>query len=156
MTDFPQGLRMARHGDEARLFALFIMAHAENGFGVMDDIVVQAAIERGCRGESIVIALIDGPERIEAVIGLHPVRPWYASEAPENYYSSELLFYVHPLHRRSRHAAKLFQFAEWWEQATKLPVVLNLLPKDKLEPKEKLFSRHAKRVGAIYQVSGHV
>ena len=117
MTEFPQGLRLARKGDEDRLFALFCVAHAENGYGDIDEPHVRAIIARGCCGDGVVIAMADGPERIEAVLGLHPDKRWYSTpDKPENYYHTELLLYVHPLHRRSRHAAELFQFAKYWEE----------------------------------------
>lgn len=154
MTNFPEGLRMAVPGDEGRLFHLFVMAHAENGYGDLDESVVKTAIERGCRGDGIVIGLVDGPERIEAAIGLHPERPWYCTNAESNYHSADLLIFVHPLHRRSRHAVKLFQFAQWWERESKIPVVLGLLPKDDLEEKERLFEKFGRRVGSLYLIGG--
>lgn len=154
MTDFPKGLRPASKGDEDRLFALFCVAHAENGYGDIDPVVVKATIARGCIGDRVIIALVEGPERIEAAIGLQPMRRWYSTDAPENYYSEDLLIYVHPLHRRSRHAAKLLQFAQWWEQKTGIPVVLGVMPKDALEGKEKLFARYGRRVGGLYMIGG--
>lgn len=155
MTDFPKGLRMARKGDEERLFALFCVAHAENGYGDIDGPHVRAVIERGCVGDRVVIALAEGPERIEAAIGLTPAKRWYSTaDKPENYYSEDLLIYVHPLHRRSRHAVKLFQFAKYWEQETGLPVVLGVMPKDDLEEKEHLFARFGRRIGSLYLIGG--
>jgi hypothetical protein len=151
---FPDGLRMARKGDEDRIFALFAIAHAENGYGDLDEAKVKEVIARGCVGDRVVIALAEGPERIEAAIGLHPQRQWYTTDAPGNWYHSDLLLYVHPLHRRSRHAARLFQFAQWWESETKMPVVLGLMPKDDLPEKEKLFERFGRRVGALFMIGG--
>lgn len=152
MIPFPTGLRMATVGDEDRIYDLFVTAHAENGYGDMDPIIVRAMIHRGCRGESIVIAIVDGPERIEAVIALHPERRWYSTDARENWYNTDLLIYVHPLHRRSRHAAKLFQFAKWWANESGMPTVLGVVPKDDLAEKEKLFSRYGTRIGGWYSV----
>lgn len=152
MTIFPDGLRVATVGDEDRVYALFVMAHAENGYGDMDPIIVKAMIERGCRGESIVIAIVDGVDRIEAVIALHPERRWYSSDAFENWYNTDLLIYVHPLHRRSQHAAKLFWFAKWWAKQSGMPTVLGVVPRDDLAEKEKLFSRYGKRIGGWYSV----
>ena len=152
--NFPTGLRVARKGDEDRLYALFCTAHAENGHGDIDPIAVKAAIERGCIGAGIVIALAEGPERIEAAIGLHPEKRWYCTNDPKNYYNTDLLIYVHPLHRRSRHAVKLFQFAQWWEQETGVPVILGLMPRDDFEDKERLFERFGRKVGALYMIGG--
>lgn len=154
MIEFPQGLRMAVAGDEGRLFTLFCMAHAENGYGDLDPVPVKAAIERGCRGDGCVIAVVDGPERIEAAVGLHPEKRWYSTNAPENYYHSDLLVYVHPLHRKSRHAMKLLRFAQWWEQETGLPVMLGLMPKDDFKSKERLFEGFGRRVASVFLIGG--
>ena len=153
MIPFPTGMRMAAVGDEDRIFALFVVAHAENGYGTMDPIIVKAMIHRGCRGESVVIAIIDGPERIEAAIALTPEKRWYAAtDDRANWYNADLLIFVHPLHRRSRHALKLFQFARWWEFESKLPVILGLVAKEDMERKEEFFNRYGKRVGGWYLV----
>lgn len=154
MTDFPSDLRMAAIGDEDRLYNLFVMAHAENGTGDFDPVTVKAVIHRGCRGESIAIALVDGSERIEAAIGVQPERRWYNTDAAENWYHTDILIFVHPLHRRSGHAMRLFQFAKWWEEHTKTPVVLGLMPKDGLEDKERMFGRIGRRVGGLYLIGG--
>jgi hypothetical protein len=152
MVEFPSGMRLAAAGDEGRLYDLFLMAHMENGWGDVDESIVRTAIARGCKPDGVVIALVDGPERIEAAIGLHPVRPWYCSDAVGNWYNSDLLIYVHPLHRRSRHAVKLFHFAQWWEAKTGMPALLGLLPKDDLEDKERLFSKFGRRIGGLYVI----
>jgi len=152
---FPDGIRLARQGDEQRLFAIFCVAHAEQGYGTMDEDVVRGKIALGCQGKGVIIGLVDGPERIEAVIGLTTEKPWYCANVKENWYSTDLLIYVHPLHRRSRHARKLFRFAEWFENETKIPMILGLMPKDDFEEKERLFERHAKKVGVLYKIGSH-
>ena len=152
--NFPSGLRPAQPGDEARLYALFVTAHAENGHGDIDHEAVKSVIARICRGENSIAGIVDGPDRIEAAIALHPEKRWYSTDAPENWYHTDLLIYVHPLHRRSRHAVKLFQFAKWWEAETHMPVVLGLMPKDDLEEKDHLFARFGRRVGSLYLIGG--
>lgn len=153
MTDFPKGMRLATAGDEKRLFDMFVVAHAENGYGDMDVKIVQDMIVKGCRNDGAVFGLIDGPERIEAVLGLWPRKAaWYNSDAAGNWYWTDLLLYVHPLHRRTRHAVKLFQFAKWAERALDAPVVLEVAPRDRLEDKERLFSRFGKRLGGAYLI----
>lgn len=152
MTDFPRGMRMAGPGDEGRLFDLFAVAHGENGFGTMDPQIVRDVIAKGCHREGAAIALIDGPERVEAVIGLRAEKLWYCSDDAANWYWSDLLIYVHPLHRRSRHAPKLFQFARWWGERIAMPVVLGLMPREGLPQKDRMFERHGRRVGALFAI----
>lgn len=149
MIHFPDGVRTIRAGDERRVFELCCIGHGENGWGMMDEETVRATIQKALSPSGIVMAIVDGPERVEALIGLQLVKPWYCSIDDENWHWSDLLFYVHPLHRRSRHAAKLLQFAGWWAQH-KHPVVLGMLPKDGLDRKEKLFGRYGKRIGSLF------
>jgi hypothetical protein len=148
---FPKDVSIAQQGDERRVFDLCAIGHAENGWGTIDADVVQATILQATTRKAGIFAIINGPERIEAVLGMHCVKPWYcAADKAENWYWTELIYFVHPLHRRSRHASRLLQFAKWWEQEIKQPVVLTLLPRDDLEEKDKLFSRHGQRVGSVY------
>lgn len=152
MTGFPEGVRIGQPGDEAALFAIFAMAHAENGRGTMHAPTVRSAIERACNGrDGYVIGYIPGPERIEGVLGLQPNRLWYNDpEAAKDHFWTELLFYVHPLHRRSRHWARLLRFAQWWADEIRLPVYVTLEPRDDLEAKEALLGRVAQRVASSY------
>src|SRR6185437_12138630 len=128
MTAWPEGVRIAIAGDEARVFDLCVMAHAENGFGRMDELIVREFIRQATHRENCIIAIIDGPEHIEAMLGLRP------------------------LHRQSRHAAKLFRFAQWWEGEIHAPVILELLPREDFEQKDKLFARFGKRIGGAYAI----
>lgn len=143
-------MRLAQRGDEPRLRDILVTAYRENGFGRMDDAAVRDVAAKGCRGESYVFGLIDGPDRIEAVLGLQPSRMWYGGE--RDWYWTELLFYVHPQHRRSRHAQTLFAFADWWERHARVPVVIGVFPTERLEAKEFLFARHALRVGSLWLI----
>lgn len=155
MTDFPKGVRMAQPGDEKRLYDLFVMAHAENGFGDMDPVVVQRAISKGCHREGVAIALIDGPERVEAVIGLMAEKRWYSTDAPENWFWTDMLLYVHPLHRRSKHAAKLFQFVKWWQAKIGMRVVIGVLAREDGERKKRLFGRQGREIGAVFEIEAN-
>ena len=154
MTDFPKGMRLAAPGDEKRILDIFITAHAENGWGDLDLGIVQATILKATGREGVVMALIDGAERIEAVMALHSRKAdWYNSDDnPKNYCWHDLLIYVHPLHRRSRHSLKLFRFAQWWEQQIKMPVVLGLLPRGEYTKKKRLFAYFGREIGSAYLI----
>lgn len=156
MVDFPKDIRMASPGDEARVYDLFVMAHAENGYGDIDEAHVKAVIDRACHHDNAIVAIVDGPERIEAAIGLHPEKRWYSTNDAKNWYNTDLLIYVHPLHRQSRHAVKLFRFAQWWSGETGMPTVLGLMPKDDFVEKERLFERYGRKVGSLYMIGGEV
>ncbi|HEX3587806.1 MAG TPA: hypothetical protein VH024_17535 [Candidatus Angelobacter sp.] len=153
MTEFPKGVRLAQAGDEKRLFDLCFIAHEENGWGSMDPETVNATIRKATQREGCVIAIIDGPERVEAAIGLQPTVPWFCkSDIATNWYWCELFWYVHPLHRRSRHAVKLFRFTQWWEEQIHAPVLISLMPREDLEKKEKLCARFGTHIGSTFLI----
>lgn len=150
----PVGLRLAQPADVDRLCDLCITAYKENGFGGRDNAVMRTTLERAAKGDTYAIGLIDGPERIEAMLGLQPCKMWYGGDA--DWYWADMLFYVHPAHRRSRHAVKLFQFAQWWERHTRTPVILSVFPVDGLERTEALFERYGTRAGSFYLIGDGV
>ena len=146
---FPIGLRLAQPGDQKRLFDFCLTAHAENGFGGVDHAAVRRTIEAAVWRDNHVFGLIDGPDRIEAALGLQAQKLWYGGEG--DWFWAELLLYVHPKHRRTRHAEKLFQFADWWSRHAAAPVLISLMPAERLGAKERLFARcGGKRIGATF------
>ena len=151
MTGF-RGLRLAREGDAERLMAFCREAHADNGVGSLDEDEVRSVIEQACRRERYVFAIADGPERIEAAIGLKPAKVWYCGD--DGWFWDELLVFVHPEHRRSRHAFRLLQFAQWWSRNTGHRVVLNVGPRTGLAEKTALFGRFGKIVGTSVLITG--
>jgi GNAT superfamily N-acetyltransferase len=148
LDNLPLGLRLAQPSDSERLFDICTAAYRENGFGGLDPAAVREVIRKGVNGENCVFGVIDGPLQIEAVLGMQPNKLWYGGDG--DWYWAELLFYVRPEHRRSRHARRLFEFAGWWERHMQMPVVISVFPTEELELKEALFARHAKRTGSIW------
>jgi hypothetical protein len=150
--EFPMGVRMAQVGDEPALWNLFVKGHAENGFGEPDKDHVMKVFERACRGDGVVIAVIDGEEGIIGAIGFTPEKAWSANADPKNYYNVNLLFYVDSDHRHPKHARALVKFGEWWSQETGLPTMLGLQPKTDFERKKKFFDRFGPQIGAFYLI----
>lgn len=148
---FPDGLRLARPGDQASLLELFQTAHTENGFGGIDVDAVKTVIEKAVWQDEetkYVMAVIPGPHRIEACIGLQPAKLWYGTA--DDYFWSDLLVYVHPDHRRTKHAACLLRFADWWAENHGSQVILWVQPRSGLSRKTKFFSRFARLCGAAF------
>lgn len=149
--ELPSGLRFARPGDEERLFEFCEAAHADNGQGGMDAQKVRAVIAAACRGETYVVALVDGPERIEAAVGLQPMAPWYGDDTA--WFWTDLFVFVHPLHRQSGHWRKLFRFVRWWAAKVGYPVILYIWPQNgDLMRKTALFARFGRIVGAGIEI----
>lgn len=152
---FPKGVRLAEPGDEWRLREFFVFAHACDGYGTLSMKLVDEMLHRICHRQNHIAAIIDGPERIEAVIALQPAKTWYSDpDLDASWYWTDILTEVHPMHRRSRHAMKLMQFAVWWQHETQKIVELPLHPRDKLDEKEKLFGRYGKRAGSFWLIGG--
>lgn len=143
-------MRLARLGDEAALFRIFLDAFKDNGWGGIDLDVVAEVARKACQGDTYVAAIVPGQDRIEAVIGFQPTKMWYGDGA--SWYWSDLLFYVHPLHRRSRHYARLFQFARWWGHSTRMPVVLGIQSTARTRSKSRMFARNAKELGGSFLI----
>ena len=152
-TNFPAGIRLAQPGDQDELFHLLSMAHAENGFGEMDSNVVSTVIQSAVDGKRIVMAVVPGPKGIEAVIGLQPDKPWQ-TKPQSGWHYSDLLTYVRPDCRRSRHFFKLMAFADWWANHSGIPVILHVVAKERLGPKLKAFGRHATQIGGSFRFEG--
>lgn len=144
---------MCQPGDQRGLFELFMLAHKENGFGGVEPTRVAEVIEKAVWNDAeakyvIAVVLMDG--RIVGAIGLQPARLWYGGE--QDVFWSDLLFYVHPDHRRSTIAHRLMQFAQWWGQDTGFPVVFFLQPREDLGKKIKFFSRFGTMTGASFEI----
>lgn len=143
----PETVRLCRAGDEKPLFDLCMTAFGDNGWGGCDAAAVRSVISRAIKGE-VVMAVIPGPDRLEAVAGFQPSKLWYGDEA--SWFWTELLVFVHPLHRRSRHFSKLMQFTGWFAHIADAPVLISVMPKISFEAKQRVFSRYGKFVTATY------
>jgi hypothetical protein len=109
----PASIRIAGPRDEAALMALLALDLAENAAHIapVDDAKVLANIQVGTRQRGGVAGVIDGPDGSPvAVILLHPVQWWWS----QGWYWFEVVNFVHPDHRRSRHVDDLLAFAKWF------------------------------------------
>lgn len=154
-VEFPSDMKIATPDHIQAVFSLAKMAHAESGYGEMDYSAIMHAVVCGCTGHQAVFGLIEGPDRLEAAIGLRLEKRWYAKNVPENWHNQDILFFVHPDHRKSRHAATLFRFAQWWERQSKTPVVLGLTLASDGARKELMYSRIGRKIGSLFLIDTH-
>jgi len=149
--EFPKGVRLALPGDETPLFRLFLQAFNENGWGDCDPQIVRDVIALACQRERHPTGVAVEPDgTIAGVLALHQTRNWYSG--PGGWYLTELLFYVAPAYRRSRHAAHLLQFAQWLEQESGIPVLLWIMAREGQAAKERLLARYGRRVSAGFMI----
>lgn len=149
----PSIVKLARVGDEAKIFDFFCEAHHDNGFFPISSKKVIDMIMRGCKNEGASIGLIrDQKGNIEAASGLILECAWYS----DTWFLSELLNYVAEAHRRSGHAKALLKFqkdtAVYLSRAMgyNVPVIPGILTRKRLEPKMRLFQREFQQVGALF------
>src|SRR4051794_23816185 len=106
----PKGVRLAGPSDVERLCDFCWVSHADNGLFPLAPAKVVELLKRACWRPNdrppAVIALIDGPDRIEAAVCLDAMTHWYSND----WLYVDRFLYVHPAHRRSRHAFRLLQF----------------------------------------------
>ena len=145
----PAGVRLAGPDDEAALWDICMAAFADNGFGVLDPASVRATIAKGVRHQGgVVFAVIGDGARIDAVLGLVWTKLWYCAD----WHWQDLLLFVRPEARESRHAVTLLRFARWWATTTGMHVILGVMSQDDQDRKEKLLSRYARRTSSSFVI----
>lgn len=150
-------VKLARPGEEAKIFDFFVLAQQDNGFFPISSRKVIEVIMRACRNEGASIGLIkDEKGNIEAAAGCTLECAWYS----EVYFLSDLLNFVHPDHRRSKHADALLKFQKDTSNLLSaalgynVPVIPGILTRNRLEPKIRKFQREFQQVGALFIYNG--
>ncbi len=111
-TERPETVRMAGPQDEDAILALLLMDLRENAEHIapIDEAKVLEHIRAGTRNRAGIVAVIDGPNKVPvAVTILHPFQWWWS----KGWYWFEIVNFVHPDHRKSRHIDDLLQFERW-------------------------------------------
>lgn len=111
-TKRPAGVRVATKDDEKACLDLLTLDIGQNGAHIapMDEEKILAHIQTATRGRGGIIGVIDGPEaKPVAIVVLMPFQWWWS----QGWYLQELVNFVHPEHRKSRHVDDLLDFAKW-------------------------------------------
>lgn len=149
MTSRPTSVRLVHPGEEAALFTFVCSSDEEWCLGPRDDTKVRRIIDRAAGGGPMprpVFGLVPGEKEIEGAVGLFPTELWNSSEL----YLRVFFHYVHPNHRRTRHAVHLAEFAKWFGEESGMPVVFELLHPELTANKAQLFGRQARPAGGLY------
>lgn len=154
MTPKPLSVRLARRGDEELLFALVCASDEEWSLGSRDagkiKGVIAHATDREASAPKPVFGVVEGPLILEGAIGLFPTEPWNSSDL----YLRAFFHFVHPLHRKSRHAIDLRDFAKWFGDTAGMPVLFELLHPERTEAKAKMYERGAEKIGGLFMHGG--
>lgn len=111
-TERPKSVRMAAPKDEDAILALLIADLSENAAHIapIDEEKVLETIRMGTRGRGGFTGVIDDAEgKPIAVVILIPYQWWWS----QGWYFQEIVNFVDPEHRRSRHAEDLLDFSRW-------------------------------------------
>ena len=144
----PSYVQFARAGDEHAIFALCMMAHAEIGLSRVNKDKVLDMIHRCVRKDGGVIGLIkDAEGNIEAGTGLRIGEGrWYSSEMQ----LYDIFTFVHPAHRKSRHAQALLQFQKDFANSMAMELIVAVTTNKELMQKMRLFQRTYHQIGAVF------
>lgn len=108
----PESVRIAGPKDEEALLELLLCDLRENATAVapIDEERVMSHIQFGTRRKGGIVGVIDGPDgNPVATVVLAPAQWWWSRA----YYIQDIVNYVHPDHRQSRHIHDLIQFERW-------------------------------------------
>ena len=148
--ELPKEIRLAAPSDEAEIFALLLMMHAENGVFSVDRLKVREGIKQGTERRGGMVFVIDGPTQIEATIGLvlSPAA-WYTSDVALH----EMWNFVHPDYRRSPHAKNLIEAAKWASGSLSragMPLTMAVVSNIRTEAKCRLYRRLVPAMGQFF------
>ncbi len=149
MQSKPEGVRLAKLGDEERLFALICASDEEWSMGRQDNDKVLGSIEFALGAApwpKPVFGVVDNGTTFEGGVGMFPTEAWNSHDI----YLRVFFHFVRPAYRRSRNAVHLAEFAKWFGDKTGTPVLFELLHPERTEAKQRMYARQAVPVGGLY------
>ncbi len=151
----PSTIRKATPMDAPEIWRLFLQLHRENGLFTIAPFKVTEFMDRALHSERIPsydtgpraqIGVIGQPGRLEAVVFVLIAQFWYSSE----YHLEELLVYVDPECRKSRHAVTCINWMKNLSDQLGIPLLTGIISKERTAAKIRLYDRMLPRIGAFY------
>ena len=150
-------VRLAKYGDEVKMYDAIALGHADNGLWSFSPTKVCDLINRAVSAKKTikhpVIGIIENDEGLIVAMTCFQLESyWYTDE----WHISELFNWVHPQHRKSTYVHELMEFQKkFTDDMTKLTgkkiaLVTGVMSTKRLEEKMHLFGRKYPQVGAIY------
>lgn len=154
----PANVRLATEADEGALFDCLMALNEDNGYGLpVSEQRVMEQMRLGTRRQGGIIGIVTSESgRIEGTVGIFISQPWYT----DTYILEERWLFVRPDSRNGHIHTDLFNFVKWaratMEENTKTPWIaaISVTSMKRLPAKMRLWSRHARHVGAIFFI-GH-
>lgn len=148
-------VRPATSEDYEEIWKLFRLLHQENGVFSMSETKLDWILQRvllpqliaqddpGLRGYMGVIGPRGALEGfILMVIGSY----WYTDEL----HLEELATFVHPNHRRSRHAQALLNYSKHMSDAIGIPLLIGIVSNKRTEAKVRLYRKYLPEAGSFF------
>jgi hypothetical protein len=151
----PSIVRIAKPYDAPEIWRLFLQAHHENGLFTIAPYKATHLMDRALHPERIQpydtgvraqIGVIGPLGRLEAVVFILISSFWYSDDL----HLEELLVYVDPECRVSRHAQACLDWMKGLADSLQIPLLTGILSTEKTEAKIRLYDRKLPRVGAFY------
>lgn len=151
----PSVIRKATPIDAPEIWRMFLQLHRENGLFSIAPAKVTSFLDRALHPERIPnwdtgpraqIGVIGPPGRLEAVAFVLISCFWYSEE----YHLEELLVFVDPECRKSRHAIACVTWMKGLADQLKIPLLTGIISKERTAAKIRLYDRMLPRIGAFY------
>jgi GNAT superfamily N-acetyltransferase len=151
----PSIVRPAQPLDYDEIWKLFRLLHTENALFDMSETKLEWILRRvllpqlipqedlGLRGY---MGVIGPPGALEAFILLVLGSFWYTDVV----HLEELATFVHPNHRRSRHAQALLNYSKHMSDAINIPLQIGIISNKRTESKVRLYRKHFPEAGAFF------
>jgi hypothetical protein len=151
----PSVVRIANADDKVELWRLFMLGYKENAQFSLAPSKVNFFLDRALC-PSAIHPMDTGPRGAIGVIGTAGALEGLAFVIFSNYWYSddkhleELIVYVDPAHRKSRHAHALVNWMKLQSDLTSLPLVTGIISTERTAAKVALYERLLPRVGAFF------
>ncbi len=136
-------VRLAAPQEEPELLHLIQIMHSESGWRPLDIERAREMLAMAFERRGAIIAVIGGPGRIRAMLGLMISCAWYTKQN----HIEELFCWVHPEHRKSDYAKRLATYAMKCSDdisdaaGFKVPLLIGVLTHNRMEAKVRLYRR---------------
>lgn len=136
-------VRLAVPSDEPELLHLIQIMHSESGWRPLDIERVRETLALSFERRGGIIAVIGGPGRIRALLGLQIACHWYTRAN----HLEELFCWVHPEHRQSDYAKILINYGKKCsdeisrDAGFKVPLLMGVMTHQRMAAKVRLYRR---------------
>jgi len=151
----PSIVRKATPEDEQQIWNMFRLLHQENGVFSFSEQKLNWILQRVLYPERIppndtafrgFMGVIGPSSELEACILLGIGAYWYS----EDYLLEEYFTFVHPKHRKSKHARALIAYSKHMSDEIGIPLLIGILSNQKTQAKIRLYKQQLPEAGAFF------